>query len=464
MAGWLGLDIALGALRANQLALDVTAHNIANAGTKGFHRQEAILKPGSALSGAFAANGLGVAQLGAGVVVAGIRRVQTDYIDAQARIAMQWLGMWDARSGYLNQVESLLAEPSEGGLSAVIERFWNAWEELSASPESTAARINVVETGRALAERIRTLNYDLTSLRSRIDRDVADSVSEINRLAHEIAELNNQISYASPAETQPSDLLDKRGILLDELSTLARVQISEGIGAQLVISLGGRALVQGGSVLELATRPGTGGRAEVVWSDNGSSVQVTSGRLAGQIGIRDELIGGYLADLDTIALTLADKVNALHSTGLTRSGTAAGEFFTVRTGSADIDVRPELVTNPDLVATSTTGRAGDNSLAVAIAALRSTPMIGSLTIGGAYAKLVAQVGSHTRESNTRKEVQSLVLEQLEYQRQSAAGVSLDEEMVNITKFQQAYTAAARMVTTIDEMLDTIINRMGLTGR
>jgi len=464
MPGWLGLDIALGALRANQLALDVTSHNIANAGTKGFHRQQVVMKPGAAVSGAFAANGVGIAQLGTGVVVAGIQRAQTDYIDAQARTAAQWLGMWEARSDYLNQVESLVAEPTEAGLAAALDKFWNAWEELSATPEDVAARINVVECGRALAQRINTLNSDLTSLRSRIDRDVVDSVLQINTIAREIASLNRQISASSNTGNQPADLIDKRGVLLDELSALAKVQISEIPGSEPIVSLGGHALVQGGVVTELETRVGPGGSAQVVWSDDDSPVRISGGKLAGQIDVRDQLIAGYLADLDSIALTLADKVNALHCTGVTRDGSPAREFFVVSAGAADIAVRAELVANPSLVATSATGRAGDNSLAAAIASLRDEPTIGGQTIGRAYAQLVTRIGAQSREAATRREVQELVLQQLDYQRQSVAGVSLDEEMVNITKFQQAYNAAARVVSVIDSLLDTLINRTGVGGR
>jgi flagellar hook-associated protein 1 FlgK len=178
--------------------------------------------------------------------------------------------------------------------------------------------------------------------------------------------------------------------------------------------------------------------------------------------MRDETIPAYLQSLNDIAQNLISRVNAIHSTGVTSGGGQAGNFFS-GTNAANINIMSDLASNPSLVATSTTGNAGDNTLANAIAAVQTEDLIDGLTLGDAYSSLVSIIGAQSKEASSRKELLDLSSQQLKTQRESASGVSLDEEMVNMVKFQQAYSAAARIVAVANDMLDTIINRMGVGG-
>jgi len=181
--------------------------------------------------------------------------------------------------------------------------------------------------------------------------------------------------------------------------------------------------------------------------------------------IRDEVVDSYLESLDTITEAVVTRVNAIHSTGITMSGAPAGDFFVPGTTAADIAVNPALAGSPSKVAAGAAGKGpGDNSVANSIAGIRYEALIGTETIGSAYSALVAQIGSHAEEARMRTEMYTISLNQRRTQRESIAGVSIDEEMVNMVKFQQAYNAAARIFTVIDEMTDLIINRMGVAGR
>jgi flagellar hook-associated protein 1 FlgK len=464
MSSFFGLNIAVSALRAQQYAIDVTAHNIANAATPGFHRQEAVFVPGDPLTGSFAMTGLGIPQLGTGVLVQTVRRMQSDYADQQVWMSNQWLGTWSFKNDSLRQVESVISEPGDLGLSTLMDQFWGSWEELSASPESLPARISVVESGVALADRTRTLYRDLRELQTSTDQGIVDNAAQINQLAHEIANINEQVRRSNADGYQPNDLMDRRGLLLDQLSQIARVQVNGASGSELIVSISGKALIQGDHVTEVSVTQGANGWSQLVWADDGSAVQVAGGELAGQLEIRDNVVEGYIQSLNTIAQTIVTRVNALHSTGVTTGGAPAGNFFVPGTDASNIAVESSLVAAPDGVATSTTGNPGDNSLALAIASVKDEVLIDGETIGGAYSGLVALIGSNARQAASRTDAHTLSGQQLATQRESIGGVSLDEEMANMVKFQQAYNAAARVFTVIDEMIGTVITGMGVGGR
>lgn len=455
-----GLDIAVSALRAQQQAMSVTGHNIANAGTAGYHRQEAVFVPSVTIRSSMAA-GSGYPQLGTGVLVQTVRRLQDNYIDNQIRLQNRELGTWEFRNQSLQQVEAVLGEPGDLGLSSSLDKFWNSWEELASTPESLTARISVVQAGISLSERIKSLYNSFRDLQATVDKALVDNASEINRLAHEIAGINKEITSGQDSVSQPNDLLDKRDQLVNQLSKLVPIQVSGSGGLNFMISISGKNLVQGGHVVEVATGNGPSGWSSLIWSDDGTTVQANSGEVAGQISIRDDVLGGYIDTLNAIAQAIVNRVDAVHSTGVLPGGAAAGNFFTPGTDASNMSVDAALISSPSGVAAGSAGTAGDNSLALAMSAIRNETLIGGQTIGQTYASLVATVGSQSREAVTQSEVRNLSMEQLETQRESVSGVSLDEEMVNMVKFQQAYNAAARVVSVLDDMLDTLINRTGV---
>ena len=277
---FLGLDIAISALRANQYALNVTGHNIANAGTEGYHRQEAVFLPGTTTSGG-TSTGQGIPQLGTGVTIHEVRRLQSGQMDGQIRQMSQFLGSYSAQSDSLQQVESVFGEPGGTGLSTVLDKFWNAWEELASNPEDRSARIGVVEAGVALSDRFRTLHDSLHEVQVQADQTIQSDVSRINTLAHEIADIDRELVRTSTGVVAPNDLLDRRGILLDELSNLARIQTFGDGGGDFIVSIGGKVLVQGDHVTEIAVSTGPDGWSQLTWTGDGSDFEPEGGEIAG---------------------------------------------------------------------------------------------------------------------------------------------------------------------------------------
>ncbi len=460
---FLGLDIAISALRANQYALNVTGHNIANAGTEGYHRQEAVFMPGTTTSGGTATSA-GIAQLGTGVTIQAIRRMQTAQMDGQVRSMNQFLGWYSTQSESLRQVESVFGEPGGTGLSTVLDKFWNSWEELASNPDDPSARISVVESGVSLSDRFRALRDGLYQVQVQADRAVQDAGSRINTLCHDIAAINQELIRASTGQVAPNDLLDRRDILLDELSSLARIQVYGDGGGDCIVSVGGKVLVQGTSVTELTAASGPDGWSQLTWTSDGTRFEAEGGEVEGLTRVRSSMVSGYMQSLDAIATAVTERVNALYSTGVGSDGSPAGLFFSSGAGAASMQVNPALVIAPSTLATSTTGRPSDNQLARDIAGVKDEFLIDGQTIGDAYGSLVVRMGSHAREAETESEVHQVSQHYLITQRESMAGVSLDEEMINMVKFQQAYNAAARVVSVIDEMIETLVNRTGVAGR
>lgn len=456
-----GLDIALSALRAQQMAMNVTGNNIANAGTESYHRQEAVFVPSSTIRSTGTILSGGNPQIGTGVLIQTVRRVQNTYIENQIRLQNQELGMWDYRNESLKQIEAVLGEPGNLGLSATLDKFWNSWEELASTPDSLTAKISVVQAGTSVCDRIKSLFNNFRQLQARVDTALVDNASEINRLAHEIADINKEITAGSDSVTQPNDMLDRRDQLIGQLSKLVPIQVSGSGGLSFMVSVSGKNLIQGGHVTEVALGDSPTGWTSLVWTDDGTDFVANGGEVKAQIIIRDDVLGGHITELNSIAQTIISRVNELHTTGTLPDGTACGNFFTPGGDASNISIEASLVNSPAGVGVGTSGTAGDNSLALAMSAVRDETLINGQTIGGAYAGLVATIGTQAREAITQTEVHNLSVQQLETQRDSVSGVSMDEEMVNMVKFQQAYNAAARIMSVLDSMLDTLINKTGV---
>jgi flagellar hook-associated protein 1 len=464
MPSFFDLNIAISALRAQQYAMSVTGHNIANANTDGYRRQEVSFESGNPMMGGFAMSGTGIPNLGTGVRVDTIRRAQTDFMDGQVRNQTQWLGMWGSRNEALQQIEPILSEPGESGLSNALDKFWNGWQELASSPDDMPARISLVETAVGLTDRVRGIYHDLRSLQTETDKTIASRAEDINTITHQIAQLNEQITRSVGGGYSPNDLMDQRDVLVEKLSKLAKIEVYGSSGADMIVSINGKAIVQGKLVCDLKTAESANGWTQIVWSDDDSPVVFPGGEMKALTDIRDSVLEDYIQQLDTIARTIVTQVNAIHSTGKTLDGQAAGNFFKDGCGASDMAVDTAIVASSAKVSASATGAPGDNGLANAIAGIKDEKLIDDRTIGSAYTEFVSSIASQTKEAETRASVHDTSLKQVKLQRDSVAGVSLDEEMANMVRFQQSYNAAARIFNVIDEMIDTVVNRMGTGGR
>jgi flagellar hook-associated protein 1 FlgK len=436
---FMGLQTTLRGLLAHQRALDITSHNIANENTVGYSRQEAVLGASRALrvpAGALQ-SGAG-ADLGSGVDVLSYRRVRDQFLDLQYRAQAMRLGGLAAEARGLEGVEVALAEPGDNGISAQLNEFWSAWDDFANSPENEATRQVLVESATALAQSFATLDAQMQMAAAQALAEyesITGAGGEVQQMAEEIARLNETIRGAVAAGVQPNDLYDRRDLLLDQLSGLAQISVTDLGDGTIEVGFGDAAvpLVAGATVTWPQALGEPGGKLEALLD------------LASPTG----KIAGYRAELNAVAEDLAEAVNALHVSG---GGPA---FFSFTAGSAASSLAV-AVTAPEVV-NSTTPEPGANDVALAIAALRG---------GGAdqsYASMVSRIGTDMSEVRRGESNAEALVNAVLDRRDSSSGVSIDEEMTNLVRFQRGYQASARAMSTLDEALDVLINRTGRVG-
>jgi flagellar hook-associated protein 1 FlgK len=437
---FLGIQTALRGLMAQQRALDTAGHNVANANTVGYSRQEAVMTPATAQtlpSGSAVAGG--IMQLGTGVDVSAYRRIRDTFLDLQYRAQNMNLGDNATKSRVLEGAELALAEPGDNGLSTMMNKLWSAWSDVANAPESVPAREALVQQAGLVADAFQRLDSDFQSVGSQAAQEyasLAGAGGEVANTATEIAQLNATIKGVVSAGGQPNDLLDRRDALLDKLSNLGQVSITDLGGGAISVSFGDAAvpLVNDTTVTwpQALTSPG--------------------GRLGALIDMASPTgtIASYRSDLNAVAKQLADSINALHNPG----GTGTN-FFSYTAGSEASTLA--VAVTPAGVRTSSTPAAGGNDIARAIAALRG----GAADTG--YTSLVSRIGSEVGDARRQESTSQVLVDSTEDRRQSTSGVSLDEEMTNIMRFQRAYQASARALSVMDEMLDVLVNRTGRVG-
>ncbi len=459
MSTFFGINIALSSLLAQQRALDTVGHNVANVNTPGYHRQEVVLTPGQPYPPAGANGLLAGGQWGSGVEVQMIRRAQDAYLDLHARTVHQEAAQWQSAYSALQEVEGIITQTTDSDLGALLDRFWNAWQDLSAHPEELAARVNVRQQGITLCEALRRTVAELRETQAGIDLQLSGKVEEVNRLAAECASLNRQIAAAQAEGKQPNDLLDKRDQALQELADLVGITAFATERGDVIANIGGRPLIQGSEyfAIEAATR--ADGHIELRWQEDGTALNIQGGEMAGLIQVRDVTVPNYLAQLDTLAQNLIAAVNAVHRTGYGMDGSTGNDFFAAGGTAADIDLSAAVLADARAVAAASAADApGDGSLALAIAQVREQALIGGLSLNDAFRSLLGEVADTTRSAADMVAAKQLSLQEITARQQSLYGVSLDEEMTNMIMYQHAYDAAARLMATLDEMLRTLIER------
>ena len=446
------LEIARRALSAQQMGMNVTSHNISNANTPGYSRQRMDLVASNPI---WATGGL----LGTGVTIGNISRIREGFIDQQIRLNNNAYGSATAQQKILSQVEANLNEPSDTGLSTLMSKFFNSFQDLSVHPEDSGSRTAVLQAGTMLAQKFRTLNTNLTQLRSDLTSDVGAKVDRINVLSQEISALDGQITSAVAAGGDPGDAKDQRDLRIEELSQLANINVSEDSRGSVTVSLGGIQIAAGSGPIALATRT-VGDKLQVVESQSGAIVNATGGEIGGTLKSYNTDIPSAISKLDQLAGAIISRVNTLHSAGfgLGNPPSTGNNFFTGST-SADIAVDPAISGNVNNIAASGTGAPGNNDVALALSQVAGEPLLNgnSTSVTQFYGGLVADVGSSVSSADNTAQSQQLILTQLDNQRSSVSGVSLDEEMTNLIKYQRSYDAAARVVTTVDALFQTLLN-------
>ncbi len=445
------LEVARRALMAQQVGIGVAGHNIANASRPGYSRQRVELA-------ATEPSRTTVGLLGTGVIAKHVGRLRQQFIDQQVRLAHNSLEQASTQQRILSQIEATLNEPSDAGLSAAINRFLNAFQNLAIHPEETATRNDVLQQGVLLTQSFRRLNSALKQLRSDLVDDINARLTRINSLTKEISELDVQITNAQAVGLDASDAKDQRDLKLEELSKLANINVSEDSRGSVMVSLGGTMLAsRAGSVALSAVRGGD--EIRIVSDQSSNPITVNSGELGGVLQLYNMTLPAYQDKLNQIAGALITRVNTLHAAGFgIGDPPPTGNNFFSGSDAESIGIDPIIKSSVNTIAASADGTPGDNRVALAIAAIDDEPLLNGNTVSvlQAYNSLVSEVGFSINAAENTASAQELILAQLENQRNAVSGVSLDEEMTNLIKFQRSFDAAARVVNVVQELFETIL--------
>jgi flagellar hook-associated protein 1 FlgK len=454
------MNVAKDALLSHASAINITGSNIANVNTPGYSRLRPVF---SSIGGA--------AELQFGVEVSGAERLYDKYLEVQLVQQNQEIGYYEARKGVLDRVEGIFNESAGGGLNESLTKFWNAWEDLSANPTGTVQRDALVSAAESLATVFRQKAEELQEIRQDMNVSVSGTVSEVNSYLTNIAELNEKIVQTTTGGGNASDLLDKRQDNLQKLGALIDFQyIEDASGAVNVFTSNGKPLVEAGRTWKLGTAVNAGEHDyyDVVFQDNGEVIDYFSkGKLAACLEARDTTVDGYLDKLDSLAASLVKAVNEKHLEGYDMYGNIGGDFFVfdpvTDADAAHMRVSTAITEDPGKIAASTSVDSDGNN-ASAIAAIKDSLLtVGddttTATLSDHYSALMARVGQDVKDSNSSLDHQTVIMSQLESQRETVSGVSLDEEMMNLMKYQLGYNAAGRLAATVSALMDTLMSMM-----
>lgn len=457
-------------------------------------------------------------QLGTGVEFSSIMRIRESFLDAQYRNESQSNGSWSIQLDSLQKLETIINEPSDTGIRSILDKFWNSWQDLSENPESITARKLVRETAIALTDAFNQAGNQLDALTADLTENINVKVTQMNTLSSTITSLNAQIRRTEAFGDNANDLRDQRDLLVDQLSKIANISVQETSNGYQ-IRMGSQVLVDGDNQTDV-TVSGlegsfggdlTGGevygmirsRDHFVADYKNQLNTLINGIAYGEIEITLPA-GAVLPEGTTLNgvtyndpnrtltsnLTVTVKgLNGLHQLGYTNQNPlqSGGDFFTSSNGGPltlnNIKVSNEILADANNIGSSmrthmdgTTEKSvvGNKDLAMLIAQMNNTKInfasvssTTSTSLGTAndfFRSFVGQLGVQTEEAQRQANNSDIVVGQIDSRRQSVSGVSLDEEMADMIKFQHAYNAAARFMTAIDETLDKIINGMGVVGR
>lgn len=441
------------ALDAQRYGLDVTGQNIANVNTPGYTRRTIDLIP-------VAPEAPGTA--GRGVDVVGIRAVRDRLLEARLTREVPAQTREAAMAEALSVVEAAIGTPG-ASLDVNLGKFFDSFAELAEMPTSASHRDSAVIQGEGLAAAFRDMAGRLESARHDADRQVRGTVDDINSILDRIAKLNAVIANSSTME-KSLHARDDQAQLVRQLSEYVEIHVLEREGGGVDISVGnGRPAIVGETAyeIEVASAPPAG---YATLSINGTDVtsEIKAGRLGGFLQVRDSNIPDYQSRLDEVAYAVATEVNALHAAGYDQTGATGGTFFsapaTVAGAAASMAVRPAVAADPRLVAAGGNAEAGSNDTAKAIAALREQTVMsgGTATLAEGWGQLVYRVGRDTKSAVDERNSRQEIVRQVDALRDAVSGISLDEEAMNLLKFQRAYEANARFFQVIDSTLETLL--------
>lgn len=465
------LGLGVRSMQAQRAGIETAGQNLANVNNPAYARQRVILQTSEALPSE-------VGWQGTGVDAVAVVQLRNALVDRQIQSESSVEGFLNSQQQALQYAQSSLGEEidrladgaegtaaaggasGQAGLAVSLSDLFNSFQNLATSPSSTTERQTVLTRAATLVSRFNQIDSRLQALQDNLNEGVQQDVGGVNQILNSIAQLNDRIVQSEFSGATANDLRDARQEQIEQLAQLVNVEVTSQPNGSVNLAAGGELLVSGREVLEtIEAYDAGGGRMMVRTSGGAAPLTFTSGSLQGQIEVRDGDVAQLRDEINTVAAQLIEKVNTMHRAGFGLQGTTGADFFE-GTNASDIRVNTALTDDPGLIqASGTLGATGDNQVALALAQLAAQrfPELGNQTFSDHYNQIVAKVGFSLSSTNGRITDQQLVQNMLLRQRDSVSGVSLDEEMTDLVKFQKAFEASAQLIRTIDEMLETVIN-------
>lgn len=445
--GDLGLSIAATGLDAQQVAMDTVAQNLANANTPGYVRETANLS---------ATGTMNMYGVGGGVQVTGVTQAPDGLLAASAQQANGALAQSTALQQVLSQAQTAFPEPSSTGFGAQLSAFWQSWDAVAQNPSALAPRTEVVTAAQNLAVSLQQASSQITQLQGNTQSQLSSVITQDNGLLQQVAHLNAQIVAVQSTGASANSLIDQRNQVENQLASDLGAVARPASDGSVTISVGGVSLVQG-SLADSLTLSGSPGSWQVMTQTSKVALPASSGTAAGLLAAANQYLPSYQSQLDAVANALATTVNSQLAAGYTATG-ASGAGYPLFQGStaAGLTVNPAVVANPQLLAASSTGTtpdaANNGSNAQAMAELFNTG-------GGpdeSYRTLVQNIGSQVQSANNQVQAQQAVANAAQANLQAVDGVNTDQQMVLMLGYQQAYQASAKVISTVNTMMQALL--------
>lgn len=453
-----GLNITKNALAAQTQVLDTIAHNVANANTPGYSRQRVILNSIPSVN----SNTTTRLPIGAGVEATNIQRSRFALYDEIFRNENMNLNSYTKTEDLINQVELLFGEPSDYGLSSIINDFFNSWEDVANDPLNMAARESLASVTTEMTDRFHRIIGQLQIMQGDIDTEIAGIPKSINEISGEIANLNESIRLTGIKGDSNSDLRDKRDLLIDELSEYVNARSIEHDDGTVTVYVGNNVIVEHETFTTLKAVTQSSLKENIkrtsIVSEDGTEYFPTEGKLGALLNFRDVVLPQISESLNTMTEAIVTYVNFEHSSGYGLDGVTDRDFFNPNNKMAfNIELSAD-VDDVSNIAVSLDGTKGNNENALKISELSNAKIVDQdFSIGEYYNALISQIGIMGREAKSGRINEELLVSQIGGAREGVKGVSIDEELIQMIQTQHIYQAAARMVTVFDELLQVVVS-------
>ena len=459
------LNLGAQSLSAQQLGTEIAGQNIANVNNPAYARESVVLQASTPYS-------TPIGQEGTGVMVKSIQEARDSFLDIQVRSEGSVAGSLTAQQQALQNAETALGEQitnssasgspsSPDGLTQGLANLFNSFQSLTTNPSSLAQRQVVVQTAQQLAQQFNSVSSQLGTIRTGLNSAITSDVTGANQDLNTIASLNQQIIFAQAGGGTANNLVDQREQAIEDLAGKINIATTANADGSMDVSIGGVNMVSEGTQADSLQTYDAGGGQILVRAKN-ASTQVSQtgsgGSINGDIDVRDGALAGLQTSVNTLAGQLIAQVNNVYSAGYDLNGNTGQKLFT-GTDAATIGVNASVLNDPSTFQASGSATAsGDNSVALALAQLADSNVAGlnNQTFNQSYAQTVAGLGQSVSSLNEQVTNSTAVSNMLTTQRSSVSGVSIDEEMTNLMQFQKAYEASAQLITTINQMLTTVI--------